>query len=46
MLVIYVVVVRRASNWLGEITGVEPRDKLDSTGSLGWYTGSAGGFWG
>jgi len=46
MLVIYVVVVRRASNWLGEITGVKPRDKLDSTGSLGWYTGSAGRFWG
>jgi len=46
VLVTYIVVVRGASNWLGEIMGVKPRDKLDSTGSLGWYTGSAGRFWG
>ena len=46
MLVIYVVIVGRASNWFGKIRGFKPRDKLDSTGSLGWYTGSAGRFWG
>jgi len=46
MLVTHVVVVRRASSWLGEIKGVEPRDKLDSMGYSGWYTGSAGRFWG
>ena len=46
MLVIYVVVVCRVSNWFGEIRGVKPRDKLDSTGSSGRCTGSAGRFWG
>jgi len=46
MLLNYVVVVYRASNWLGEIRGVEPRDKLGGTGSSGWYMGSAGRFWG
>ena len=35
MLVNYVVVVRRALNWFGEISGVKPRDKLGSTESLG-----------